>query len=244
MQQEDALSSYAPFDPHDDEDMPDVSMMEAPESPSEEPPPAVQQAADEAVAAAITSALLSVQAVRSETLDAPVGPVDQMYEGPTSPSDLPRPTRSPGGGGGLEPAAMLRWAQLASAGHGLHISDWSASWGDGRAFCAIVSAYYPDEMRGFATLAVAARFYLAFRVATLRAGVAPLLDVDDLLACEGKPDAPSVKLYVSALWAGLTRALDEAARVSSASAAAARTAAASSAFAVSYAATPDKAGWL
>jgi hypothetical protein len=68
-----------------------------------------------------------------------------------------------------------------------------------------VSAYFPDatSLRHTGALSPAERFRAAFRVAEERAGVRPMLDVDDLLACAPRPDKRSVMMYVAALWAGL-----------------------------------------
>ena len=91
----------------------------------------------------------------------------------------------------------------ATAGQGVEVRNWSSSWNDGRAFLAVLRAYFPDDVPPAASVDAGAReanFKLAFRLAEERAGVPPLLDVQDMLDCYPKPDDKSVMTYVSMVW--------------------------------------------
>ena len=53
---------------------------------------------------------------------------------------LPRPV-----GRGLDRKAMMLWAKEATSGYkGVDIQNWSRSWNDGLAFCALLDAYFPQ----------------------------------------------------------------------------------------------------
>ena len=67
----------------------------------------------------------------------------------------------------------------------------------------MLHAYFPEDVPSPASLDPAARaenFELVFRLAEERAGVPPLLDVEDMLDCYPKPDAKSVMTYVAMIW--------------------------------------------
>lgn len=124
---------------------------------------------------------------------------------------LPRPA---GAHRGLDTKAMLAWAQAAvalGAGGTVHVTDFSGSWADGRAFVAIVRAYFPEAMgvpgdAGAGASAVATNCERAFGVAQEEAGVPQLLDVADMVNTFPHPDEKCMITYLASLWGGLSAA--------------------------------------
>ncbi|KAJ8881136.1 hypothetical protein PR048_017609, partial [Dryococelus australis] len=79
-----------------------------------------------------------------------------------------------------------------------NVSSQSApSWSNGLAFCALIHHFCPDAF-DYDSLRPEERrknFELAFRVADEKAGIAPLLDVEDMVMMR-KPDWKCVFTYV------------------------------------------------
>jgi len=113
-----------------------------------------------------------------------------------------------GGGDAFEKQAttikdvMVQWCQCRTRSYkGIKIENFSTSWNDGMAFCALIHHFYPDAF-DFDKLDPKNRRYnfdLAFRTADEKAGVMALLDVDDMVAMK-KPDWKCVFTYVQALY--------------------------------------------
>ncbi|CAF2733998.1 unnamed protein product [Rotaria sp. Silwood2] len=103
---------------------------------------------------------------------------------------------------------ILRWCQdLTQFYKGVNIKNFSSSWNDGLAFCAIIHRYFPDEFN-FETLTSdepRQNFELAFTVALERAGIEPLIDIDDMILMGAKPDWKVVFTYVQSLYRHLSR---------------------------------------
>jgi len=81
------------------------------------------------------------------------------------------------------------------------IKNFSSSWSNGMAFCALIHSYFPGAF-DFHQLDPKDRkknFDLAFRVAKEKADIYPLLDVEDMLAMRDRPDWKSVFTYVQAM---------------------------------------------
>lgn len=105
---------------------------------------------------------------------------------------------------------LLLWCQRKTAGYeGVDIKDFSTSWSDGLAFCALLDRHRPDlidfyeldpsDHRGNTAL--------AFEIASEQIGIPQLLDVEDI--CDvAKPDERSVMTYV-AYWFHAFSALDK-----------------------------------
>jgi hypothetical protein len=121
---------------------------------------------------------------------------------PTSPT-------SPGGGKVMvqrSPSAikdmLLNWAKSCTQEYdNVNITNFSSSWNDGMAFCALVHHFYPRAF-DYSKLNPKCRrgnFKLAFDVAEKLGGVAPLLDVDDMVRMKN-PDWKCVFTYVQALY--------------------------------------------
>ncbi|KAK2720588.1 hypothetical protein QYM36_004463 [Artemia franciscana] len=98
--------------------------------------------------------------------------------------------------------AILQWCQGRTRGYkNVQITDFSTSWTDGLAFCALIHHFYPDAF-DFDSLEPKNRRYnldLAFKTADERAGIAPLLDVDDMVTMR-KPDWKCVFTYIQTIY--------------------------------------------
>lgn len=130
---------------------------------------------------------------------------------PTSPYSPLTPT-TPGGGPGLQRSPstvkdmVLAWSQAKTRGYEhVDIQNFSGSWANGMAFCALIHYYFPKAFN-YGKLNPKNRkgnFKLAFKVAEDLAGVYPLLDVEDMLLMGNKPDWKCVFTYVQALYRAL-----------------------------------------
>ncbi|KDR12042.1 hypothetical protein L798_13575, partial [Zootermopsis nevadensis] len=83
----------------------------------------------------------------------------------------------------------------------IQIDNFSTSWSNGLAFCALIHHFLPDAFE-YDSLRPEERrknFELAFRVADEKAGIAPLLDVEDMVIMR-KPDWKCVFTYVQSVY--------------------------------------------
>lgn len=96
----------------------------------------------------------------------------------------------------------MQWCQMKTRGYeNVKIENFSTSWSDGMAFCALIHHFLPDAF-DFTKLTPKQRrhnFTLAFRVADEKAGIAPLLDVEDMVVMR-KPDWKCVFTYVQSIY--------------------------------------------
>ncbi|XP_041457124.1 serine-rich adhesin for platelets-like isoform X3 [Lytechinus variegatus] len=120
-----------------------------------------------------------------------------------------------GGGGGMRvqnattiKQKLLEWAQRVTRGYsGVNVTNFSSSWADGMAFCAVIHHYYPDSF-DFNTLDPKQRrknFDLAFNTAEEQADIMPLLDTDDMIMMKNNPDWKCVFTYVQSLYRHLNK---------------------------------------
>ncbi|CAH0564491.1 unnamed protein product [Brassicogethes aeneus] len=97
---------------------------------------------------------------------------------------------------------LLYWCkQKTKEYENIQLDNFSTSWADGLAFCALIHHFLPDAF-DYQTLSPKNRrhnFTLAFQVADEKADIAPLLDVDDMVACR-KPDWKCVFTYVQSIY--------------------------------------------
>lgn len=104
---------------------------------------------------------------------------------------------------------LLLWCQRKTAGYeGVEITNFSSSWTDGLAFCALLDRHRPDLMiydeldpddhKG--------NMALAFSIASEKIGIPQLLDVEDICDVH-QPDERSIMTYV-AYWFHAFSALD------------------------------------
>ncbi|KAA8902874.1 hypothetical protein TRICI_005798 [Trichomonascus ciferrii] len=105
---------------------------------------------------------------------------------------------------------LLLWCQRKTAGYkGVEIKDFSSSWADGKAFCALIDRHRPDllDYEEIDPKDHKGNTALAFRIAAEEVGIPQLLDVEDV--CDvAKPDERSVMTYV-AYWFHAFSALDK-----------------------------------
>ncbi|CAG2058420.1 unnamed protein product [Timema podura] len=97
---------------------------------------------------------------------------------------------------------LLYWSQSKTKEYkNIQIENFSTSWSNGLAFCALIHHFCPDAF-DYDTLKPEERrknFELAFRVADDKAGIAPLLDVEDMVMMR-KPDWKCVFTYVQSIY--------------------------------------------
>ncbi|KAL0965598.1 hypothetical protein UPYG_G00283390 [Umbra pygmaea] len=93
---------------------------------------------------------------------------------------------------------LLDWCRAKTEPYeGVQIQNFSSSWSDGIAFCALVHRFFPDAFE-YSILNPNARkenFELAFSTAERLANCPPLLDVEDLLRMN-EPDWKCVYTYI------------------------------------------------
>lgn len=94
---------------------------------------------------------------------------------------------------------LLLWCQRKTACYeGVDVRDFSTSWNDGLAFCALLDIHRPDLI-DYDTLDKTdhkANMQLAFDIASKEIGIPDLLDVEDV-ADVAKPDERSLMTYIA-----------------------------------------------
>ncbi|XP_057707042.1 smoothelin-like 1 [Corythoichthys intestinalis] len=103
---------------------------------------------------------------------------------------------------------MLQWCRSKTQHYkGVNIENFSSSWCDGMAFCALVHRFFPDAF-DYSALKPTEReknFTLAFQTAESLADCWPLLEVSDMLMMGNNPDPMCVFTYVQALCHSLSK---------------------------------------
>ncbi|KAL6104997.1 smtnl2 [Pungitius sinensis] len=98
---------------------------------------------------------------------------------------------------------LLEWCRSKTIGYqNIEIQNFSSSWSDGMAFCALVHSFFPAEF-DYSALTPAGRkhnFELAFGTAERRAGCDRLIEVEDMMIMGRKPDPMCVFTYVQSLY--------------------------------------------
>lgn len=98
---------------------------------------------------------------------------------------------------------LLEWCRSKTIGYqNIDIQNFSSSWSDGMAFCALVHSFFPTEF-DYTSLSPANRrhnFELAFGTAEVKAGCDRLIEVDDMMIMGRKPDPMCVFTYVQSLY--------------------------------------------
>ncbi|GMS87204.1 hypothetical protein PENTCL1PPCAC_9379, partial [Pristionchus entomophagus] len=93
--------------------------------------------------------------------------------------------------------ALLRWVQSRVSEYPVAVTNFSSSWSDGMAFCALTHRFAPQAFN-FASLRPENRkenFDLAFRVAE-EYGIPALLETEDMIMMGDRPDWKCVFTYV------------------------------------------------
>ncbi|XP_076020244.1 smoothelin-like protein 1 [Genypterus blacodes] len=100
---------------------------------------------------------------------------------------------------------LLDWCRAKTEPYeGVNIQNFSSSWKDGIAFCALVHRFYPDAFEYSILNPTKPRenFQLAFSTAERLAGCPPLLDADDLVRMK-EPDWKCVYTYIQEFYRSL-----------------------------------------
>ncbi|KAL0974192.1 hypothetical protein UPYG_G00216940 [Umbra pygmaea] len=104
--------------------------------------------------------------------------------------------------GGSIKQKLLSWCANKTRNYeGVCIENFSSSWCDGMAFCALIHRFFPDAF-DYAALNSSERkknFTLAFHTAEKMADCCPLLEVNDMLLMGDRPDPMCVFTYVQGL---------------------------------------------
>ncbi|UYV61342.1 SPECC1 [Cordylochernes scorpioides] len=104
-------------------------------------------------------------------------------------------------GGGSKRNALLKWCQNKTAGYkGIDITNFSSSWNDGLAFCALLHSYLPHLIpyHDLDPKDKRHNFSLAFKAAE-SVGIPTTLRLNDML-CQERPDWQSVMSYVTSIY--------------------------------------------
>ena len=103
--------------------------------------------------------------------------------------------------GGSKRNALLKWCQTRTANYAnIDITNFSSSWNDGLALCALLHTYLPGAIP-FETLTssdVRHNFQVAFQAAE-SIGIPTSLDIDEL-ASSDRPDWQSIMTYITAIY--------------------------------------------
>ncbi|XP_026717697.1 smoothelin-like protein 2 isoform X2 [Athene cunicularia] len=103
---------------------------------------------------------------------------------------------------------LLDWCRSKTIGYKhIDLQNFSSSWSDGMAFCALVHSFFPEAF-DYSKLDPANRkrnFELAFTMAEKMAHCDRLIEVDDMMMMGHKPDPMCVFTYVQSLYNHLRR---------------------------------------
>ncbi|XP_059193001.1 cytospin-A [Centropristis striata] len=103
--------------------------------------------------------------------------------------------------GGSKRNALLKWCQKKTEGYqNIDITNFSSSWNDGLAFCAVLHTYLPAHIpyQELTSQEKRRNFTLAFQAAE-SVGIKCSLDINEMVHTE-RPDWQSVMTYVTAIY--------------------------------------------
>ncbi|KAL4608603.1 smoothelin-like protein 2 [Arapaima gigas] len=158
--------------------------------------------------------------VRSQTLPRSIGVqprhpeferLDSYPSRPKAPDSKPKLKRSQSFGVSSASSIkqiLLEWCRSKTIGYqNVDIQNFSSSWSDGMAFCALVHSFFPNEF-DYNVLTPANRkhnFEVAFSTAEEKASCDRLIEVEDMMVMGHKPDPMCVFTYVQSLYNHLRR---------------------------------------
>jgi hypothetical protein len=103
--------------------------------------------------------------------------------------------------GGSKRNALLKWCQAKTSGYvDVDITNFSSSWNDGMAFCALLHTYIPDKIP-YATLKPSEKrrnFTIAFEAAE-SVGIQTTLNLTEMVSIE-RPDWQQIMTYVTNIY--------------------------------------------
>ncbi|KAL4608776.1 cytospin-B isoform X1 [Arapaima gigas] len=103
--------------------------------------------------------------------------------------------------GGSKRNALLKWCQRKTEGYpNIDVTNFSSSWSDGLAFCALLHTYLPAHIpyQELGSHDKSRNLSLAFRAAE-SVGIKATLDINDMMRTE-RPDWQSIMHYVSQIY--------------------------------------------
>ncbi|XP_061105941.1 smoothelin, like [Conger conger] len=103
---------------------------------------------------------------------------------------------------------LLEWCRSKTIGYqNIDIQNFSSSWSDGMAFCALVHSFFPTEFDYNALTPTNPKhnFEVAFGTAEDKAGCDRLIEVEDMMVMGRKPDPMCVFTYVQSMYNHLRR---------------------------------------
>ncbi|KAJ8266272.1 hypothetical protein GJAV_G00128530 [Gymnothorax javanicus] len=103
---------------------------------------------------------------------------------------------------------LLEWCRSKTIGYqNIDIQNFSSSWSDGMAFCALVHSFFPTEFdyNALSPNDHQHNFEVAFGTAEKKAGCDRLIEVEDMIVMGRKPDPMCVFTYVQSLYNHLRR---------------------------------------
>uniref|UniRef100_A0A3Q1F9Y8 Nascent polypeptide-associated complex subunit alpha, muscle-specific form-like n=1 Tax=Acanthochromis polyacanthus TaxID=80966 RepID=A0A3Q1F9Y8_9TELE len=132
---------------------------------------------------------------------------ERMSSEPTKPKDS-KPKLKHSQSFGVSSASgikqiLLEWCRSKTIGYqNIDIQNFSSSWSDGMAFCALVHSFFPLEFdyNGLNPANRKHNLSLAFTMAEQQADCLRLIEVEDMLEMGDKPDPMCVFTYVQSLY--------------------------------------------
>ncbi|XP_006899824.1 PREDICTED: smoothelin-like protein 2 [Elephantulus edwardii] len=103
---------------------------------------------------------------------------------------------------------LLEWCRNKTVGYQhVDLQNFSSSWSDGMAFCALVHSFFPDafDYNALSPTQRQKNFELAFTMAENLANCDRLIEVEDMMVMGRKPDPMCVFTYVQSLYNHLRR---------------------------------------
>lgn len=103
---------------------------------------------------------------------------------------------------------LLEWCRNKTIGYQhVDLQNFSSSWSDGMAFCALVHSFFPDafDYSALSPMQRQKNFELAFTMAENLANCERLIEVEDMMVMGHKPDPMCVFTYVQSLYNHLRR---------------------------------------
>ncbi|XP_075872762.1 uncharacterized protein LOC142882109 [Nelusetta ayraudi] len=170
--------------------------------------PSLQKKENKSIGADFKQDLMKSQTLpRSDGAQAKRALFERMNTEPAKPKDS-RPKLKRSQSFGVSSASgikqiLLEWCRSKTIGYqNIDIQNFSSSWSDGMAFCALVHSFFPLEF-DYNTLEPSNRKHnlgLAFTTAEEQADCLRLIEVDDMLEMGDKPDPMCVFTYVQSLY--------------------------------------------